>query len=164
MFGAGVRSLTLAVRKQQRIPENMACSSTKYILPTISGLGAPAARIPRSRDIMGFHFGGVCVRIPPWINNPKTQNPAHGAERWARQSVLDADQLQLVGEVAGCLVARLDLHQRRLVRLADLLGEPAAWVERAAGRRVGRVRDVALKDDPPTCLVGIGLGDRREQR
>lgn len=43
---------------------------------------------------------------------------------------------------------------------AEVLGFPATGTETAAGRGVGGVGDVALKDDALAGGAGVGIGDR----
>ena len=79
--------------------------------------------------------------------------------------------VDLLGEVAGDLVARVEHAQRRILghaalRVAELLAQPAAGVEPAARRRVDRRRDVALEDDPAAARLDDRIRDRhgRQQR
>src|SRR6185312_14223047 len=77
-----------------------------------------------------------------------------------------AGQLELPGEVAGRPVARARLRERRGLGAADVLRVGAARVERAAGRRVARVRHLALRAyaPAPAALARVGIEDGREER
>src|ERR671911_2195052 len=71
---------------------------------------------------------------------------------------------QLLREVAGHPVARRHLAQLwgldcAALRLADLAAEPAAGVEAAAGRRIGRRRHVAAQDHPLSLRFDLRIGD-----
>ena len=60
---------------------------------------------------------------------------------------LNTDQLDLCRMVTTDEVVRADLLQFRPFSLAEIGGVLAARVEVAAAGRIGRVRDLALKDD-----------------
>ncbi len=68
----------------------------------------------------------------------------------------------LPGAGAGLEQLRRLLHAAH--RAAERGAELAAGVEPAARRRPDRARDVALEDDALPALLGIGDGDRRQQR
>ena len=95
-----------------------------------------------------------------------------GTSSGAPAPALEPAQL-LERDVAAHLVAGLDLDERRLDDLAQAPDDArAAGVEDAAGRRVGRARDLALEQDPrgprrrrsgrrtaaPPCRGGSGRG------
>src|SRR4051794_37704205 len=72
----------------------------------------------------------------------------------------------LLGQVAGNLIAGLELTQQRLLDAAAVHRERAAGVEPTAGRRVDRAGDLAGQDDPLARPLDLGIGyrHRREQR
>ncbi len=82
----------------------------------------------------------------------------------SRRLPVDAAQRQLARAVAADEVVRRDLFLLRRLLAADRLRVVAARVEVAAGRRVGRVGDVALQHDAVGAQPRIGLGHRRQQR
>src|SRR5690349_11716600 len=63
-------------------------------------------------------------------------------------------------EVAGHPLPGRELHQRRLLGLAHLLGLPAPGVEPAGGRRVDRARDIALQPDALPLGAPVRVRDR----
>ena len=80
------------------------------------------------------------------------------AERCARPG--RRRSVGVLGEVAGDLVPRRELDERRLLRLADLLRLPAAGVEAAGRRRVDRARHVALEPDALPLGAPLRVRDR----
>src|SRR5690349_2270579 len=85
-----------------------------------------------------------------------------------------SEDLERLRVVAAVGVADPAVLQRRLLvdaqlplAVAELVGELlAAGAELAAGRRIGRARDVAGDDDPLALALAtrVGQRDRREQR
>ena len=101
---------------------------------------------------------------PPAEHDPhRTGEVARRRSRADRQWVRSrpATARGVLREVAGDPVAGGQLDQRRLHRLADLLGLPAPGVEPAGGRRVERAGHVALQPDALALALrarGSGTG------
>ena len=74
----------------------------------------------------------------------------------------------VVGKPAQALMAVAEIADRRHLRFAQLVRHQllvaAAGLERAAGRRVHRRRDVAFQHDVLLDHAGVGDRDRRQQR
>ena len=64
-------------------------------------------------------------------------------------------QVDLTREVTARIVARRNLSERRLTDAAYLLGERAARVKVASGRRVRRVRDLSFERGAPRADLGV---------
>src|SRR3954468_22854388 len=88
---------------------------------------------------------------------------AAGRRRRCRRDSL-AEVLVAEREVAGRLVAAELRLEQRLLDGADLLALPAARVETARRRRVGRAGHVAAEDLALAPRAGARDRDRREQR
>ena len=67
--------------------------------------------------------------------------------------LLDACQLELVGKVACGEMIVLHFTKRRNVQLADILCVATACMERAARRRIRRIRHVARQYDALLVLA-----------
>ena len=75
----------------------------------------------------------------------------------------------LLGPMAGDQVAAADVPElrvdrRAVLRVAELLAQPAPGVEAAAGRRGRRRGHVALQDEPLLADPRIRVGDGRQER
>ena len=71
---------------------------------------------------------------------------------------------KLLGEMAACEVVRAHFAQLRRLAAAAVFGEPAAWMEVAAGWRCGRAWYLALEDRIIGCNARIGNWDGAYQR
>ena len=82
---------------------------------------------------------------------------------------LDRLGRDLLGEVARRQLTTSEVPKARLLRLAalwvaELLAQPAAGAEAAAGGWCDRAGQIAAEDDPPFAKARVWLGHRREQR
>ena len=147
-------------------PESRPCCVGADGRVGLAGLGAES-RVARRR--YGAASGARRRAAPPAGGGPRGIGGRGGPRRSlgaAATGRLDllARPVDLLGEVAGDLVAR---RQRRAAAassvaaelgVAQPLAQPAAGVEAAARRRVDRGRDVALEDDPAAAALASGSG------
>ena len=110
---------------------------------------------------------GQPLHPAPRAQRLSRQAPAHASHHHrGRRTVLTASgrDNRPGPQVAGGEMAGPDLAHERRFDPAARFGIGAARVEMTAGRRLDRARHVALQDDALGLGIGVGYGDRRQQR